>query len=77
MGVLFGVNRSFLYLRSVVLLLLMFLLNTARVVAQTYEGMVVDHYNRTLEFVTISAYTLPDTVFVQGCVTDSNGEYTL
>lgn len=77
MCVLFGVNRSFLYLRSVVLLLLMFLLNTARVVAQTYEGMVVDHYNRTLEFVTISAYTLPDTVFVQGCVTDSNGEYTL
>lgn len=62
---------------KVILLIITLLLKVSPLIAQVYEGVVTDSHNRLLEFVSISAYTLPDTVFIQGCITDSDGQYTL
>lgn len=57
----FGLSLLILFLSSVVTF------------SQTIEGVVVDKVRQPIEFVNVMLYSLPDSSFVAGAVTDNRG----
>ncbi len=52
-------------------------LTIAVATAQTYEGTVKDPNEKAIPFVNVVLYTLPDSIFVEGTVTNDSGEFMI
>lgn len=61
----FGLSLLILFLSSVVTF------------SQTIEGVVVDKVRQPIEFVNVMLYSLPDSSFVAGAVTDNRGGFSI
>lgn len=57
------------------IIILLSLLSSLIVNAQTYRGTVVDSSNKPLPYANVVLYTLPDSTFVVGTITNENGDY--
>jgi len=57
------------------IIILFGLLNNLIVNAQTYKGTVVDCSNKPLPYANVVLYTLPDSTFVVGTITNNDGDY--
>lgn len=59
------------------LLTLLLFLNYYVIWAQTVEGVITDETSQPIEYVNVLLYSLPDSSFVTGVVTDKYGHFTL
>lgn len=64
-------------MKRMFLLIYLLISHLAAIYAQNIEGRVIDTENRAVEFANIVLYSLPDSTFVKGTVTDKNGDFSL
>lgn len=60
-----------------ILLIIIVLASSTNALSQSILGKVLDSNNEPFEFVNVVLYSLPDSILIEGTVTDSNGEFSL
>lgn len=68
---------NFLSNRSIALILLLLVPYLGKAQVLTYQGRVFDPEGHPLEYANVVALSLPDSVFTEGAVTNSAGEFSL
>jgi len=62
-------------MRTIIFLLCCLIIKTSFIYGQDIKGVIVNEKNEPIEYASVIAYSLPDTVFITGTQTDSLGKF--